>query len=46
VLPRVIRLAQGRAQGANDFIFLTSILHQHVGELFSGMNGWAATSSA
>src|ERR1700693_6382423 len=24
--------------GPNDFIFLTSILHAHVGELFSGMN--------
>lgn len=38
VLPRVIRLPKAAAQGANDFIFLTSILHQHVGELFSGMN--------
>jgi len=38
VLPRVIRLPRSVAQGSNDFIFLTSILHQHVGELFSGMN--------
>src|SRR6185436_8958972 len=38
VLPRVIRLPKGIAQGPDDFIFLTSILHQHVGELFSGMN--------
>jgi polyphosphate kinase len=38
VLPRVIRLPRSVAQGPNDFIFLTSILHQHVGELFSGMN--------
>ncbi len=38
ILPRVIRLPKGAAQGANDFIFLTSILHAHVGELFSGMN--------
>jgi polyphosphate kinase len=38
VLPRVIRLPPGVANGPNDFIFLTSILHQHVGELFSGMN--------
>jgi polyphosphate kinase len=37
VLPRVIRLPKSVAQGPNDYIFLTSILHQHVGELFSGM---------
>jgi polyphosphate kinase len=38
VLPRVIRLPKEVAHGPNDFIFLTSILHQHVGELFTGMN--------
>ena len=38
VLPRVIRLPKGVAGGANDFIFLTSILHAHVDELFSGMS--------
>ena len=38
VLPRVIRLPTGVAPGPNDFIFLTSILHAHVGELFAGMN--------
>ncbi len=38
VLPRVIRLPSNVAQGVDDFIFLTSILHAHVGELFSGMN--------
>src|SRR6187397_3332184 len=38
MLPRMPRLPKGIAQGNNDFIFLTSILHQHVGELFSGMN--------
>ncbi|MEP7068167.1 MAG: polyphosphate kinase 1, partial [Usitatibacter sp.] len=38
VLPRVIRLPKGVAPGPNDFIFLTSILHAHVGELFAGMN--------
>ncbi|APV52455.1 polyphosphate kinase 1 [Betaproteobacteria bacterium GR16-43] len=38
VLPRVIRLPKGVAQGDNDYIFLTSVLHKHVGELFSGMN--------
>ncbi|MEO5676169.1 MAG: polyphosphate kinase 1 [Usitatibacter sp.] len=37
VLPRVIRLPKSVAQGTNDFIFLTSILHAHVGELFTGM---------
>ena len=36
VLPRVIRLPKGVAHGPNDFIFLTSILHAHVGELFAG----------
>jgi polyphosphate kinase len=38
VLPRVIRLPKGVASGEHDFIFLTSVLHAHVGELFSGMN--------
>ncbi|HUL94954.1 MAG TPA: polyphosphate kinase 1 [Usitatibacter sp.] len=38
VLPRVILLPRGVAQGPTDFIFLTSILHAHVGELFAGMN--------
>jgi polyphosphate kinase len=38
VLPRVIRLPQGVAHGPNDFIFLTSILHAHVGELFAGLS--------
>lgn len=37
VLPRVIKLPPGVARGANEFIFLTSILHQHVAELFAGM---------
>ena len=38
VLPRVIPLPKKVAHGPSDFIFLTSILHAHVGELFSGMN--------
>jgi len=38
VLPRVIRLPRSVAPGPNDFIFLTSILHAHVDELFAGMN--------
>lgn len=37
VLPRVIKLPPDVAAGENNFIFLTSILHQHVGELFAGM---------
>jgi len=37
VLPRVIRLPAAIAQGPNDFVMLTSILHAHVGELFAGM---------
>ncbi len=37
VLPRVIKLPSAVTSGANDFIFLTSVLHAHVGELFSGM---------
>src|SRR5258708_2640498 len=37
VLPRFIRLPKGSAQG-NDFVFLTSVLHAHAGELFAGMN--------
>ena len=38
VLPRVIPLPKKVSQGPSDFIFLTSILHAHVGELFAGMN--------
>ena len=37
VLPRVIRLPQGVAGVEYDFVFLSSVLHEHVGELFSGM---------
>ena len=37
VLPRAIRLPRGVAQGPDDFIFLTSVLHAHVGELFAGL---------
>jgi polyphosphate kinase len=38
VLPRAIRLPKKVAQGPTDFVFLTSVLHAHVGELFTGMN--------
>ena len=37
-LPRFIRLPDELAEGAeNGFVFLSSILHAHVGELFAGM---------
>jgi polyphosphate kinase len=38
VLPRVFRLPKGVATGPNDFIFLTSVLHAQVAQLFAGMN--------
>jgi polyphosphate kinase len=38
VLPRVIQLPEEIGGGAYSFVFLSSILHAHVGELFSGMN--------
>jgi polyphosphate kinase len=37
-LPRVIRLPQDIAGAEYAFVFLSSILHAHVGELFAGMN--------
>ena len=37
-LPRVIRLPQAIAGAEYAFVFLSSILHAHIGELFSGMN--------
>ncbi len=37
-LPRVIRLPRDVAECENGFVFLSSILHAHVGELFSGMH--------
>jgi polyphosphate kinase len=36
-LPRVVRLPREVSKGDNDFVFLSSILHAHVGELFQGM---------
>ena len=38
VLPRVILLPREISAGGYDFIFLSSVLHAHVDELFSGMN--------
>ena len=37
-LPRVIQLPAELTGVDHGFVFLSSILHQHVGELFSGMN--------
>jgi len=37
-LPRLIRLPQAQAGAEYAFVFLSSILHAHVGELFAGMN--------
>jgi polyphosphate kinase len=37
-LPRVIRLPKELSGSDHSFVFLSSILHEHVGELFSGMN--------
>ena len=37
VLPRIIKLPENIADGENTFIYLTSVLHQHVGELFAGL---------
>jgi polyphosphate kinase len=37
ILPRAIRLPPSIAQGENSFVFLTSVLHAHVEELFAGM---------
>jgi polyphosphate kinase len=36
-LPRVIRLPKGVSGGPHDFVFLTSVIHAHVGDLFPGM---------
>ncbi|MBN8442970.1 MAG: polyphosphate kinase 1 [Dechloromonas sp.] len=36
-LPRVIRLPRELCEQEYSFVFLSSILHAHVGELFSGM---------
>lgn len=37
ILPRVIRLPPEIAGAEYDFVFLSSVLHAHVGELFTGM---------
>lgn len=37
ILPRVIQLPKEIGQGEYSFVFLSSIIHAHVDELFSGM---------
>lgn len=37
-LPRVIRVPGDISTGKNDFVFLSSILHKHVSQLFPGMD--------
>ena len=36
-LPRVVRLPEARAEAPYEFVFLSSIIHAHVDELFPGM---------
>lgn len=36
-LPRLIPMPDDIAEGENDFVFLSSIIHAHVNELFPGM---------
>lgn len=37
-LPRIIHLPLDLASGPHDFVFLSSIIHAHAGELFNGMS--------
>ena len=36
-LPRLFRLPEECSKGSYDFVFLSSIIHAHVGKLFTGM---------
>ena len=36
-LPRLIRLPETSSPGSYDFVFLSSIIHAHMGDLFPGM---------
>ncbi|MGI9304987.1 MAG: polyphosphate kinase 1, partial [Gammaproteobacteria bacterium] len=36
-LPRLIRMPEKLARGPDDFVFLSSMIHAHVAELFPGM---------
>ena len=37
VLPRIIRVPKKISGGENDFVFLSSVIHAHVEEIFPGM---------
>ena len=37
-LPRLIPIPQSISKGSNDFVFLSSIIHAHVSDLFPGMD--------
>ena len=37
-LPRIIRIPQSHSDGPNDFVFLSSIMHAFIEELFPGMH--------
>ncbi|MFO1434868.1 MAG: polyphosphate kinase 1 [Gammaproteobacteria bacterium] len=37
-LPRLINVPESYADGPHDFVFLSSIIHAHVGDLFPGMS--------
>lgn len=36
-LPRIVRMPESTGSGPHDFVFLSSIIHAHVDELFPGM---------
>ncbi|MDM7322129.1 MAG: polyphosphate kinase 1 [Gammaproteobacteria bacterium] len=36
-LPRIVRMPESAGSGPHDFVFLSSIIHAHVDELFPGM---------
>ncbi|MEE4360201.1 MAG: polyphosphate kinase 1 [Pseudomonadales bacterium] len=36
-LPRLVRLPESATTGPDDFVFLSSVIHQHVSDLFPGM---------
>lgn len=36
-LPRIINIPEGHAGGPNEFVFLSSIIHAHVDDIFPGM---------
>lgn len=37
-LPRIINIPEGSAGGSNEFVFLSSIIHAHVDDIFPGMS--------